>query len=254
MGMGCPRRTLITLLLTGVVIPVLGHSQSAEESKLADATAALHEFAQDPSTAIPHLLLQSAEGVAVIPDVIRGGFIFGGYRGKGVVVVRSENGEWSNPAFITLTGGSIGAQIGGDSTDVVLVFGKRRSVRNIAQGKFTLGSDVTATAGYLERSSRAATDMTFTAEVYSYARSRGLFAGAALEGGRLSMDAVANSNFYPPGSGAEPLGQEALATPASARRFLRGLEQSEATPGPTPQPTRVPDPDEEAVIYPLGND
>ena len=247
------RRTLTVLLLAGFASCPQAHAQTDEEDKLADAVLVLEEMGRDPATAIPPLLLANAQGVAVIPNVIRAGFILGGHRGKGVVVVRSDNGEWSNPAFITLTGGSIGAQIGAESSDIVLVFGNQRSVRNIGSGKFTLGSEASVTAGPVERGTGSATDMTFTAEVYAYSRSRGLFAGATVEGARLSMDALANDDFYPQGSGAEPLAPQSLSTPAGARRFLLSLEQSEAAPGRSPRSSAEEVPaQEEAVTYPLG--
>ena len=108
------RRFGVALLAAGLGFPALGVGQSAEEQKLADAALAFQEFQRDPAAAIPVQVLQNAQGVAVLPNVIRAGFIFGGRRGKGVAVIRSGNGEWSNPIFITMTGGSFGAQIGAD--------------------------------------------------------------------------------------------------------------------------------------------
>jgi lipid-binding SYLF domain-containing protein len=177
----------------------------------------------------------------VIPDVIKGGFFVGGRRGKGVLVVRSSNGEWSNPTFITLTGGSFGWQIGGQSTDVLLVFKTSRSVENISRGKLTLGADAALAAGPVGRHTGAATDARLAAEVYSYSRSRGLFAGVALEGAAISIDDSANRALYGNTgiTSQQVLGDQSLTTPASARRFILALEQ--ATPqlnptAPEPQP------------------
>jgi len=246
------RRTLVALVVTAAAFPGQGYGQSAEENKLADAALALQDFRRDSSSAIPPQILQSAQGVVVIPNMIRAGCIFGWRRGRGVAVVRSENGEWSNPMFVTITGGSVGAQIGGESTNVVLVFGNRRSVRNIGSGKFTLGGDVSVTAGPLGRGSRGATDLTFTSEVYSYARGRGLYAGAAFEGAKLDVDHAANQRFYSQAGGTQALAEQSIATPASARRFLLGLEQAESLPG-APVPTMEDfGQQEEAVTYPLG--
>lgn len=251
------QRLLIPLLLSGLGYAGHGYAQSAEELKLADAALVLEEFQQDPAAAIPPQVLQNAQGVAVLPGVIRAGFIFGGRRGKGVAVIRSENGAWSNPLFITITGGSVGAQIGGESTDLILVFGNRRSVRNIGTGKFTMSSDASATAGPVGRGSRGATDMTFTSEVYYYARGRGLFAGAVVSGAKLDVDEIANESFYPPESGMEPLSEQSIATPASARRFLLTLDQAQMLSGAPTRVIETADPDEveveeEAEIYPLG--
>ena len=250
------RRFLLPLLLVGLGATGHSYGQSAEELKLEDAALALEEFQEDPAAAIPIQVLQNAQGIAVLPNVVRAGFIFGGRRGKGVAVIRSENGAWSNPLFITITGGSVGAQIGGESTDLVLVFGNRRSVRNIGEGKFTMSSDASATAGPVGRGSRGATDMTFTSEVYYYARGRGLFAGAVLGGAKLDVDEEANASFYPPEGGLQPLAEQTISTPASARRFLLTLNQAESLSSAPARAVESVNPEaeveEEAEIYPLG--
>ena len=164
----------------------------------------------------------------MIPNLIRGGFVFGGRRGRGVLAIRSPNGEWSNPAFVTLTGGSFGAQFGAESADVVLVFANDRAVRNIASGKFTLGGDATAIAGPLGR--RTQTAVTGRAEVYVYMHSRGLFAGAAFEGTRLDVDQEASAAFYRNTSGV-PLGAQTVETPAAALPFLDALRTAAVLPG-----------------------
>jgi lipid-binding SYLF domain-containing protein len=222
-----------------------------EEVRLASAGAVVQEFGRNPATAIPPELLQNAQGIAIIPRAIRAGFIFGGRRGKGVVAIRTENGTWTNPSFITLTGGSFGAQIGVESTDIVLIFRNARSVRDIGDGKFTLGADASVTAGPVDRGSRATTDMTFTSEVYAYLDSRGLFAGAALEGSRLSIDTEANQSFYAPGSNDQPLQAQSYSTPAAVRRFLLTLERAEGG-GSATLPAQNGSEPEEAITYPLG--
>jgi lipid-binding SYLF domain-containing protein len=189
--------------------------------------------------------LQRARGIAVIPSVIRGGFIFGARRGRGVLVVRTERGEWSNPAFVTLTGGSAGLQIGAESTDLVLVFANDNAVKNLRSGKFTLGGDASAVAGPLGRHATMA--VTFRAEVYGYVRSRGLFAGAAFQGARLAIDDEVAGLFYGSG-GARALDMQNAATPESARQFLRTLVQVAAAPAPQ---SNEPERQEEAVTFPL---
>ena len=124
--------------------------------------------------------MQRAYGVAVIPDVIKGAFMFGGRYGNGVLTVRDASGRFSSPIFITLAGGSVGWQLGATSTDVVLVFVTQRSVEHFARGKFTLGADASVAAGPVGRQTEAAAGI--NAEIYSYSRSRGLFAGVALDG------------------------------------------------------------------------
>lgn len=242
------------ILLLGLLLAGQCAAQSAEEARLTTAGAVLQAFTSDPATAIPTAVLRQAQGIAVIPDVLRVGLIFGGRRGRGVLTVRGDNGNWLQPSFITLTGGSFGAQIGVESIDLVLVFGSARSVRDIGRGKFTLGGDAAVTAGPVGRATQATTDLTFTREVYAYTDSRGLFAGATLEGTRLAIDVRANNSFYPPGSSAQPMQPQTFSTPAAVRRFLMSLSRSEdAGQGP-----RGSDADgessgaEEAIIYPLG--
>jgi lipid-binding SYLF domain-containing protein len=136
--------------------------------------------------------------VAIIPGIIKAGFVIGGRHGRGVVLVRCPDGGWSNPIFVTLTGGSIGWQAGAQSTDLVLVFKTQRGVERILKnrGKLTLGADVSVAAGPVGREAAAATDAQLRAEIYSYSRSRGLFAGASFEGDALLIDRGGNECFY----------------------------------------------------------
>jgi lipid-binding SYLF domain-containing protein len=230
---------------------------STADAKLAAAAAVLQEFQADDAKAIPARLLQRAYGIAVLPDVFRGGFILAARRGRGVLVVRSPDGQWSNPAFITLTGGSIGWQIGAESADVVLIFANKAAVKHIASGKFTLGGDASAVAGPVGRHATAA--VTFKAQVYSYVRSQGLFAGASFEGARLAINHEADRAYYAADSGGAGLSPQSARTPQSARNFLAALRQASignAHAGSPTEPQGAPqDRDEhgqEAVTYPLG--
>jgi lipid-binding SYLF domain-containing protein len=246
------RKLRYGILLIGLLGAGQSYGQSVEEARLTNAGAVLQAFTTSPETAIPAALLRQAQGIAVIPGALRMGFIFGGRRGRGIVSVRSDDGNWTNPSFITITGGSVGAQIGVESIDIVLIFGSARSVSNIGRGKFTLGGDAAVTAGPVGRASQATTDLTFTSEVYAYTDSRGLFAGATLEGTRLAIDVAANNNFYPPGSSAQPLQAQSFSTPAAVRRFLLSLAQAEDSSATPPTPLQNESADEEAIIYPLG--
>jgi lipid-binding SYLF domain-containing protein len=225
------------------------------ERRFADAAEVLAAFTADDEQAIPAELLARAQGIAVIPHLIRGGFILGGRRGRGVLSVRTANGQWSNPALITLTGGSIGWQFGAESADLVLVFANARSIRHIADGKFTLGGDASAVAGPLGRRTTAA--LTGKAEIYAYFRSQGLFAGAAFEGARLDVDDEGGEAYYGEDSRAAPFRPQNEGTPAGARRFLGVLENSSRPPGPAVNAQRGSEPgseDEGAVTFPLGSD
>ncbi|MDE2306801.1 MAG: lipid-binding SYLF domain-containing protein [Xanthomonadaceae bacterium] len=199
------KQPLHRLLLIGMALLLPALSAHAEDPPLVRATNAvrvLSDIMQAPDKAIPQDLLRDARAIAVIPDMIKVGFIFGGRRGEGLISVKSPDGTWSNPSFITMTGGSVGFQAGVSSTDVILVFRTQRGVDSIVRGKFTLGADASATAGPVGRTAAAATDAQMKAEIYSYSRSRGLFAGVALDGAVLRIDYDANAAVY--GAGITP--------------------------------------------------
>lgn len=184
------------LLLFCFVLALPAAATTKEEDRVAEASDIVAQFHQIPETDIPPSLLSRAYAIAVIPRVIKIGFGLGVRRGKGILVVRRDDDSWSNPAFVTITGGSIGWQIGAQSTDVILVFKTRKTVDGISSGKFTLGVDASVAAGPVGRQTEAATDIKFEAEVYSYSRNRGLFAGVSFEGSALTMDNKANAAFY----------------------------------------------------------
>lgn len=186
--------TFIVALFASAALPV--HAGEEEQQRAENALRVLTEVMQAPDKAIPRDLLQNAYAVAVIPDVIKAGFVIGGRHGEGLISVKTRDGTWSNPSFIGLTGGSIGFQVGVSSTDVILVFRTQRGVDSIVNGKFTIGADASAAAGPVGRSAQASTDAQMKAEIYSYSRARGLFAGAALDGTALIIDNTANQAVY----------------------------------------------------------
>lgn len=174
----------------------LAHAQAREEARALVATQVLEELRAQRDQYIPDLLLQRAYGIAIIPDVKKAAVLVGARMGRGVLLVRNKEGQFSNPVFVTLAGGSFGWQYGVQEADVVLVFTTRRGVEGIAGGKLTLGADASVAAGPVGRAASAATDTNFSAEIYSYSRSRGLFAGVALDGTVLRIDDRADRNFY----------------------------------------------------------
>lgn len=191
------RHSLFMLMLVLFATTALSARAGEEEDKRAEnAVRVLKEVMQAPDKAIPRDLLQNAHAIAVIPDVIKAGLVIGGRHGNGVIAVKTRDGTWSNPSFIGLTGGSIGFQAGVSSTDVILVFRTQRGVDSIVHGKFTIGADASAAAGPVGRSAQASTDAQLKAEIYSYSRARGLFAGAALDGTALTIDNSANQSVY----------------------------------------------------------
>lgn len=145
---------------------------------------------------IPQELVRETEGIIIVPSMINAGFAVGVKRGKGIAMVKMDNGTWSDPVFVTLTGGSFGFQIGVQSVDLVLVFRHKGVLTRVENGDFTIGGDISAAAGPVGRSSTASTDYRLEAEVYSYSRSRGLFAGLTVNGTNLGIDKSANNAFY----------------------------------------------------------
>jgi lipid-binding SYLF domain-containing protein len=188
------------LLAAGIALLVWpGSSVRANGRDVAimeDSTEVLEGLAALPIRHIPPALLRDAQGLAIIPGVIKAGLVIGGRHGRGVLITRAPDGSWMRPEFITLSGGSIGWQIGVQSTDVILVFKTRRGLDRIRNGKLTLGADVAIAAGPVGRQAEADTDGRLQAEIYSYSRSRGLFAGLSLEGGVLLLDPMATAAYY----------------------------------------------------------
>ncbi len=220
---------LAAVLLAGsFAVNVASASAAREEGRLLTATEVLEEVQAMPDQRIPDALLARAYGIAVIPDVTKLAFIFGGRHGNGVLVVRDKlTDPWSNPAFVSLTGGSWGFQAGAESSDIILVFTTKRGIEGITGGKMTLGADASVATGPVGRQGSAATDMSFSAEIYSYARTRGLFAGIALDGAFMAIDRSANSALYGKSgvSATEIFSGEAPAAPGTAQRFLDRLGQ-----------------------------
>ena len=185
---------LLSLVSALFALPVAAGTD--EDTRAKNAADVLDEIMRSPDSAIPRRMLDDAYAVAVIPNVVKAGLVVGGRHGRGLISVRSPDGTWSNPSFIKLTGGSVGFQAGVQSTDVVLVFRSARGVDSIVHGKFTLGADAAVAAGPVGRTAQASTDGQLKAEIYSYSRSRGLFAGVALDGAVLSIDNKANAASY----------------------------------------------------------
>jgi lipid-binding SYLF domain-containing protein len=229
------------ILATIAIVTVARAGAAREEGRLLTATEVLEEVQAMPDQRIPDTLLSRAYGIAVIPDVTKVAFIFGGRHGNGVLVVRDKlTTPWSNPALISLTGGSWGFQAGAQSSDIILVFTTKTGIEGIAGGKLTLGADASVATGPVGRQGSAATDMNFNAEIYSYARTRGLFGGIALDGSVISIDKSGNAALYGKSgvTATEIFSGTAPAAPATAQRFLERLAQTTHTAvrgSPAPQ-------------------
>jgi lipid-binding SYLF domain-containing protein len=190
------RNALAVVFALLVVVAPLGAQQEQAE-RIQNAAIVLEEIMGAPDQAIPSSVLQKAEAIAVFPSTIKGGFVLSAHRGKGIISVRDpQTNTWSLPAFLTVTGGSIGAQIGAQAIDIVLVVMNRRGVENLLQNQFKVGAGGEATAGPVGRAAEASTDIQMRAQILSYSRSRGLFAGVSLNGTAVRQDRDANEDYY----------------------------------------------------------
>jgi lipid-binding SYLF domain-containing protein len=186
---------LLPLLLLAAEITVT-EAGGRQIREVEDAIEIIREFTKIPENQIPPSLLRNSQAIAVIPGVFKIGFIFAGNYGRGVLSIRDKYGYWTNPAFITLVGGSVGWQIGAQSSDIILVFKTMKSINDITAGKFTLGADASVAVGPVGRHAGAGTDIELRSEIYSYSRTRGLFAGISIQGASLEMDYDSIADFY----------------------------------------------------------
>lgn len=171
-------------------------ASARQEATLLTATEVMNELRNAPDENVPNWLLDRAYAVVVVPDVLKVSVVLGGRRGTGVMVIRNDDGSWTNPVFVNLTGGSVGFQVGVQSTDVMLVFTSKAGVEGIIGGKLTLGADASVAAGPVGRQTAAATDVGMNAQVYAYSRSKGLFAGVALDGSALTINRKYDAEYY----------------------------------------------------------
>ncbi|HEV8082728.1 MAG TPA: lipid-binding SYLF domain-containing protein [Chitinophagaceae bacterium] len=218
--------TLVIICMCAFFTPV--ESQAKQEDKVGAATQVLVDFSKMKES-IPSDLLKITRGIIIVPKLINGGFVLSGKRGKGLAMVKLEDGTWSNPVFVTLTGGGVGLQAGLQSIDLVLIFKSRETLENIGKGSFTLGGDISVAAGPVGRSSTASTDYKLEAEVYSYSRSKGLFAGISLNGLAIDIDEKGNSAFYGNDANAKTLFSNAVennsASVTKLKSELKGMYQ-----------------------------
>jgi lipid-binding SYLF domain-containing protein len=191
-------RIAVVLLALGLAAPAV--AGVTEDERARNALRVLTDIQAIPESSIPDILFDEAKAIVVVPDTLKIGLVLGGRRGHGLVSVKTPEGTWSNPSFVKLTGASIGFQAGVQSSDVVLVFTSQRGLDSIVNGKITLGADASVAAGPVGRTTGLATDGQLKAEIWSWSRARGLFAGVALDGAVLSIDDAANQAVYGPGT------------------------------------------------------
>jgi lipid-binding SYLF domain-containing protein len=224
------KKTLLGFSLAlALVIPTL--AQDKEADRVANAGTVMKEILAAPDS-IPQSVLDKADCVVILPSVLKFAIIFGGSYGRGVMTCRGGDkfhGPWGAPTMIALGGGSAGLQLGGNATDFVLLLMSPRSATSILSSKVKLGGDATAAAGPVGRTASAETDVTLRAEILSYSRARGLFAGISLAGSTLRPDNGANKNLYGKEVSAKSIVfNKAVPVPDSAKELLATLQK--ATP------------------------
>jgi lipid-binding SYLF domain-containing protein len=221
---------LWTLVVGVVAVPsVLSAAPSEESKRITESIAVLESLTSTPDAAIPKYVLDRAEAVVVIPTLVKGGFVVGAEHGRGVMSVRHRQADdWSPPVFVTLTGGSIGWQIGLQTVDLVLVVMNRDGVDDLLRSEFTLGGNASVAAGPVGRSAEASTDALMGAKILAYSRAKGLFAGATLEGSSLRSDDDAIQRFYGRGVSAKALAErtDMPKAPVAARQWRAALVRS----------------------------
>jgi lipid-binding SYLF domain-containing protein len=196
------KKLVLSLLVLSVTLGLAASSFAAtddDDNKAADrvksASEILEEIQTAPDIGIPDQVMGSAQCVAVVPSMLKAGFVFGGRYGRGVASCRTPKG-WSDPAFFTIEGGSWGLQIGGQAVDLVMLIMNQKGMENLLNNKFKLGADASVAAGPVGRSATADTDWTMRAQVLSYSRARGIFAGLELSGSVIKLDRESTREFY----------------------------------------------------------
>ena len=213
-------KQLIRIILIIMIGLVSLSANRVEYDRIIQASKVLKKMLNLPENAVPPLLFKRAEAIAIIPSTYKVGFILGVRYGNGLLCVKDDRGVWGNPIFISLAGGSFGFQIGVSQSDIVLAFKNKRSISGLISSKFTLGVDASIAAGPVGREASVASDLFLESEVYTYAISKGLYAGVSLLGSSVMVDELANRHFY--GEGASPtdiINNYKIQTPKIVNKF-----------------------------------
>jgi SH3 domain-containing YSC84-like protein 1 len=216
-----------TLLLLTVILMGVSFAQASDRdddvARTQKAAQVFTEIMNTPDQGIPHDLLDRAKCIAIIPGDKKFAFIFGGNYGRGVATCRTEHG-WSAPMFIALEGGSVGYQIGGSSTDIVMLFMNAHALHSLLSDKFKLGADASVAAGPVGRNASAATDLKLNAEILSYSRSKGVFAGVSLNGAVVRADKSGDESMYGQAVNRHQIMDGAIKPPSAAMPLIHELD------------------------------
>jgi len=220
----------IMFLLAMLSLGTLCWAGSAREDatdRLGNATQVMHEIMGAPDNGIPEEVLEHAKCVAVVPHMIKGGFVFGGKGGKGVATCRTADG-WSAPAFITISGGNWGLQIGVEAVDLVMIIQNEKGMQRLLSSNFHVGADASAAAGPVGRHAEAGTDWKMDTEILTYSRAKGVFAGLTLEGASIRQDSDSRHAMYPGSVTTRAILLGKVAAPAAAQPFLAEIRGAKA--------------------------
>jgi lipid-binding SYLF domain-containing protein len=212
----------VTTLIAVASLTALASDREDDVNRTQKAAQVFKEIMNTPDQGIPSELLESAKCIAIIPGDKKFAFVFGGSYGRGVATCRTEHG-WSAPMFVAIDGGSVGYQIGGSSTDIVMLFMNDHALQSLLKDKFKLGADASVAAGPVGRSAAASTDLKLNAEILSYSRSKGAFAGVSLDGAKMQADKSGDEAMYGHEVNRREILDGKVAVPASARELVEEL-------------------------------
>jgi SH3 domain-containing YSC84-like protein 1 len=225
--MNIKKRILMFLagsLVLSIPTVAFGSDREDDVTRINHATEVFHEIMSAPDKGIPRDILESAKCIAIIPGEKKFAFIFGANYGRGVATCRMEHG-WTAPMFVAVDGGSVGYQIGGSSTDLIMIFMNDHALHSLLSDKFKLGGDASVAAGPVGRTAAAETDLKLTAEILSYSRAKGIFAGVSLDGAVVQADKSGDHAMYGETVTHREILDGSVAPPESARPLLREIGQ-----------------------------
>ena len=215
---------MVSVAGLALALPALASDRDDDVGRIEKATQVFREIMRTPDKGIPQDLLEKARCVAIIPGEEKAAFIFGGNYGKGLATCRTAHG-WSAPMFLAVGGGSFGFQIGGSFTDVVLLFMNDHALQSLLSDKFKIGADATVAAGPVGRQASANTDAKLNAEILSYSRSKGAFAGISLDGAVVQTDHSGDKAMYGSDVSRHQILHGEVAVPEPARRLVEELDR-----------------------------
>lgn len=242
-------KTLLRVVLFALTLSSLAFASEAASSRLQAAATVLDEIMATPDKGIPSDILGSAKCVAVVPSLLKGGFVVGGSHGRGMATCRIATG-WSAPAPLTTTGGSVGLQIGGQAVDLIMVIMNDRGMQALLTNKFKLGADVSVAAGPVGRHAEGSTDWKLRAEVLTYSRARGLFAGISFNGAVIKQDEDATRELYGRMVDFKSILTGAVASPQAAEPFIAAVRKAVGTDTAPPTSAQSPRPASQVPVNP----